>query len=178
MAANMLEKGTKRKQGRPSEYTDEIAGKICEGISDGRSLRSICLADDMPDKATVFRWLGIHESFRDQYARARQAQADAIFDEILDIADNPMMGEKRKVMDDGREEVTYGDMIEHRKLQVDVRKWMAGKLRPKVYGDVSTLDVTVAADTGVLRLPEPAMSGDGWANLDQPRKRVENRANT
>ncbi len=26
-------------------------------------------------------------------------------------------------------------MIEHRRLQVDARKWYAGKLRPKVYGD-------------------------------------------
>jgi terminase small subunit-like protein len=26
-------------------------------------------------------------------------------------------------------------MIEHRRLQIDARKWMAGKLRPRKYGD-------------------------------------------
>ena len=35
-------------------------------------------------------------------------------------------------------------MIEHRRLQVDVRKWMAGKLAPKKYGD--KLDVTSAGE--------------------------------
>lgn len=117
-----------------STFTQEIADEICERLAEGESLRAICSDGHMPNKATVFRWLSQDDAFRDQYARAREAQADALFDEILHIADNPVMGEKRKV-DGEKEEVTIGDMIEHRRLQVDARKWMAGKLRPKVYGD-------------------------------------------
>lgn len=125
--------------GRPSDFTQEIADEICERIADGESLRSICGGENMPNKSTVFRWLAANDLFRDQYARAREAQAESLFDEILTIADTPQVGEKRKVKEDGGIEISTGDMIEHRRLQVDARKWMAGKLLPKKYGDKTQL---------------------------------------
>lgn len=120
-----------------STFTQELADAICERIADGESLRAICQDEGMPDKATVFRWLANDslKEFRDQYARARECQADSLFDEVLKIADTPMLGVKTKTNEKGEVETTEGDMIEHRRLQVDARKWMAGKLRPKVYGD-------------------------------------------
>lgn len=120
--------------GRPSSFTQEIASEICERISDGESLRSICKSDDMPDKATVFRWLAdaTNESFRDQYARAREVQADTLFEECLDIADDS--SRDTKTLEDGRE-VVDNEVVQRSRLRVDTRKWMAGKLRPKVYGD-------------------------------------------
>ena len=105
---------------------------ICEGIADGRSLRSICEAEDMPSKSAVFRWLAANEAFRDQYARAREAQADALFDEILGIADD---GQNDTYTDEDGNVRTNQDVIARSRLRVDARKWMAGKLRPKVYGD-------------------------------------------
>lgn len=121
--------------GRPSSFTQETADAICERIADGESLRAICSEDGMPDKATVFRWLAAHEAFRDQYVRARETQADTIFDEILDIADdghNDWM--KRKFGDDERW-VENGEALRRSALRIDARKWVAGKLRPKKYGD-------------------------------------------
>jgi hypothetical protein len=120
--------------GRPSSFTQEIADKICEGIAEGMSLRSLCDAEDMPNKATVFRWLADEErkGFRDQYARARETQADALFDEILQIADDGANDSYKD--DEGRVKVDQ-DVIARSRLRVDARKWMAGKLRPKVYGD-------------------------------------------
>jgi len=115
--------------GRPSIFTQEIADAICDKLADGESLRKICLADDMPGKATVFRWLAADKTFQDQYARAREAQADTLADEILDIADdgsNDFMGDDEKY---------NGDAVQRSRLRVDARKWLAGKLRPKVYGD-------------------------------------------
>ena len=43
----------------------------------------------MPDKTTVLRWRADEENtqFRTQYAYARDMQADALFDEALEIAD-------------------------------------------------------------------------------------------
>lgn len=116
-------------------FSDDLADQICEGIADGRSLRSICNEPGMPNKATVFRWLAGNEAFRDRYARARDAQADAIFDEILDIADdasNDWM-ERRGEEDSGW--VVNGEHVQRSRIRIDARKWMAGKLRPKVYGD-------------------------------------------
>lgn len=133
--------------GRPSSFTTELAETICERIADGESLRSICKSDNMPAQSTVFKWLGANATFAEQYARARELQADALFDEILAIADTPMIGEKTKVKDDGGIEITTGDMIEHRRLQVDSRKWMASKLLPKKYGDKLDLNVSGKLET-------------------------------
>lgn len=71
-------------------YSDDIANIICERIADGESLRSICESDEMPAKSTVFDWLADdrYEAFRTKYARAREAQADALVDEMIDIADD------------------------------------------------------------------------------------------
>lgn len=113
--------------GRPSDYSDKIAVEICTRLSDGESLRSICLSDDMPGKTTVFRWLGENEAFRDQYTRAREAQADTLFDEMLDIADDTAKDIVEGAVDQ--------EHIQRTKLRIETRKWMAGKLRPKKYGD-------------------------------------------
>lgn len=123
--------------GRPSSYTQEMANTICEQIAEGQSLRSICQAEDMPAKSTVFKWLTQNKDFADQYARARETQADAIFDEILSIADD---GLNDTYTDEEGNVRTNQDVIARSRLRVDARKWMAGKLRPKVYGDKQTLE--------------------------------------
>lgn len=122
----------KKPKGRPSDYTQEMADKICEALADGHSLRRICEADDMPNKATVFRWLAARKDFSDQYARARETQADSLFDDILSIADD---GLNDTYTDDEGLTKTDFDVIARSRLRVDARKWMAGKLRPKVYGE-------------------------------------------
>lgn len=137
-----------------SSYTDEIADVICERIANGESLKAICAEDGMPSQSMVFRWLAdpAKEEFRERYARARESQADALFDEILSIADTPVMGEKTKTDADGNTEVMTGDMIEHRKLQIDARKWLAGKLRPKKYGDKLELETKIEAGDSLTEL--------------------------
>lgn len=122
---------------RPSEFTQDIADIICERIADGESLRHICSEEGMPNKATVFRWLARHVEFSDQYARARDEQAETLFDEILDIADdgrNDWM--QRNTEEDGNAGwVINGEALRRSQLRVDARKWMAGKLKPKKYSD-------------------------------------------
>jgi hypothetical protein len=99
----------------------------------------------MPNKMTVLRWLADerNELFRAQYARAREIQADTLAEEILDISNTPVMGTKSVSKATGIE-ITEGDMIEHRRLQVDARKWYASKLAPKKYGDKVQQEVTGA----------------------------------
>lgn len=121
--------------GRPSDYSDELAADILDRIAAGQSLRGICFMEGMPCQTTVYRWLREKPDFQQNYARARELQADTLFDEILSIADTPVEGERVKKGDDGATEIVREDMLGHRRLQIDARKWMAGKLRPKVYGD-------------------------------------------
>lgn len=56
-------------------------------------------------------------------------------------------------------EVSKADMIEHRRLQIDARKWMAAKLRPKVYGNKLDVDLTGALDFVVNAKP---VSEEQW----------------
>jgi hypothetical protein len=137
--------------GRPSLYTEEIAAHICGRLAAGEPLVRICDTEGMPHVATVYRWLAAREDFRDLYARAREDQADTLADEILAIADTPQLGVKTKTDEDGKTETTEGDMIEHRRLRVDARKWIAAKLKPKKYGDKLDLEGALSM-TGSLTI--------------------------
>lgn len=122
---------------RPSIFTAGIADTICDRIANGESLRTICNDEEMPGQTTVFRWLAQNEEFREQYTRARESQADALFDEILDIADNSSNDWMIAHGDDdeGAGWRQNSEAIRRSQLRIDARKWMAGKLKPKKYGD-------------------------------------------
>ena len=114
--------------------SQEVADRICEQIAAGRSLRAILREDEgMPASSTVFKALAEDRAFAEQYARAREAQADKFFDEIVDIADEG----KTTVKGDDDEAIVVFDAtaVARNRLRIDARKWVAGKLRPKVYGD-------------------------------------------
>lgn len=129
---------------RSTEFDQAIADAICEKIADGQSLRSICASEDMPAKSTVFKWLIQQTEFADQYTRAREAQADALFDEIQDIADDGSNDYITKTNADGSEyEAVNSEHIQRSRLRVDARKWMASKLQPKKYGDKQEIELTV-----------------------------------
>ncbi|MGL5362677.1 MAG: terminase small subunit protein [Bosea sp. (in: a-proteobacteria)] len=110
--------------GRPSSYSEAIGDDICERLANGESLRRICLTPNYPRQATVFRWLVANETFREQYRVAREAQAETLADEIIDIADG------KRAEYEGTEPDVQRD-----KLSVHARQWVASKLKPKVYGD-------------------------------------------
>ncbi len=128
-------KGKKKKpNGRPTIYSKAMVEKICNEIASGNSVLQICLKEGFPDEAQVFRWLAKYPEFRVNYARAREIWADAEFEKMMHIADTPMIGEKTRQDAEGGVETTTGDMIEHRKLQVDTRKWALERMSPRKYG--------------------------------------------
>lgn len=105
------------KKGRSwTEFSQVTADLICELIVDGQSLRSICVADDMPSRTTVLKWLNENPDFASQYARAREAQQDTYAEEVVFIADTEEDPQKARV-------------------RIDARKWHASKLAPHKYGE-------------------------------------------
>lgn len=130
---------------------EEIASHkatICQRISNGESLRQIASDDGMPAASTVFVWLQEDRAFSEQYARAREAQADAIFDEILLIADDGQNDWMERKNSDGQNIgwQENGEALRRSQLRIDARKWMAGKLQPKKYSDKLQLDQTVTGE--------------------------------
>jgi len=121
--------------GRPSIYSDVIADSICDELIAGRSILKITADKGFPGETTIYRWLDSNEEFRAKYARARELQADHYAAECIDLADTPVVAEKRTIKADGGEEVVIGDAVERTRLQIDSRKWYASKLNPKKYGD-------------------------------------------
>jgi len=128
------------KQGRPTKYTQELADDICERLAGGESMRSISRDDAMPHCATMFRWIRTYQEFCEQYDKAKVESADALVEDMLDIADNqvaqPLIIDGKPVEVDGKIVMVKDAVsVNHAKLRVDTRKWAASKLKPKKYGD-------------------------------------------
>ena len=105
---------------RKSDFSQELADLICERLATGESLRKICLDEQMPAASTVWLWLDKNQAFSEQYARAREAQAEYYADEIVDISD----------------EAIDNETAASARVRVDARKWVASKLRPRKYGEL------------------------------------------
>lgn len=100
----------------------------------------------MPAQSTVFRWLADDErqEFREQYAHAREIQADTFFDEIVDIADdgsNDWM-ERKNRDDQSLGWIENGEAMRRSQLRIEARKWLLSKMMPKKYGDKVDHNVT------------------------------------
>jgi len=112
------------KMGRPTKYTPEIADKLCSLIAGGTSASRACNEIGVPMQ-TMYEWLRKHDEFRDNYARAREDQADTFADEMCDIAE-------------------YDEDVQRAKLKIDARKWVASRMKPKRWGDRQQLEHTGA----------------------------------
>ena len=110
---------------RPTQYTAELGQLICDKIAESNvGLVKLCLDNDaFPHHTTIFRWLADADKkdFLQNYLRARDAQADLLSDEIIEIADTS------GIEKDGPTHVARA------RLRIDARKWKAAKLAPKKY---------------------------------------------
>lgn len=144
IAMTKLKEGTKRPAGRPSTYTRAMADKICESLSEGKSLASICQPENMPQASTFRRW--VIDDIDELSARSARAYCighDAIADECLEIAD------KMALMNPITGAVDGGD-IQQKRLRIDTRLRLLGKWAPKKYGD--KIDLNHSGNVGIESL--------------------------
>lgn len=139
--------------GRPTDFNEEIALLICERLADGESLKAMCAEDDMPARSTVFKWLSMpeHKPFLDMYTRAREEQADALFDEIIAISDDGTNDWMEKKGSEG-EVIGYienGEALRRSALRIDARKWAAAKLLPRKYSEKFQIDSNITGNLTV-----------------------------
>jgi len=128
-------------------------------------MRRICEADDMPAKATVFKWLREKKEFSDQYEKAKAECADYLAEEILEIADDGRNDFMETVITEGSEDCPeiigrklQPENIQRSRLRVDARKWIASKLKPKKYGDKT---VVTGEDGGPVEIRAHRFSFEG-----------------
>ena len=120
--------------GRPTTYTPEQADSICRWIEQGNSLRSWLTENDV-DASTVYEWLDAHPTFSEQYAQARERQADGLSDEVMDFA--------RQKEEDPRAAKARADIL----LAVQAR------LAPKRYG-TQRIGLGQDPDAGPLKIED------------------------
>jgi hypothetical protein len=117
------------KCGRPTVYTAEIGEKIF-GRLYREGIRSVWADPDMPDKATVYRWLREHKEFRKVYAFACTCRADDLCDDIYEILFEEG-GEQVELVRGGqivRTNASAHDLALSR-IRIDVRKWVITRLK-------------------------------------------------
>lgn len=119
--------------GRPTDYNDEIATRICERVATHTcGLERLCgMYDDMPVKSTVNLWRYKHPEFSTLYTQAKLVQADLLAEECLEISDDS--SNDIKYDQDGNESCN-SEFVARSRLRIDTRKWLASKLLPKQYG--------------------------------------------
>ncbi len=132
--------------GRPSGFTAELGEKLCDLLSEGRSVLAISKMDGMPPESTIRGWARkakwSNEAFVASYAHAREMGADHEFDRIEEI-------EQRLE----REEI---DPHAARVL-IDSIKWRLSKKLPRIYGERSHLEVS-----GGLKVESPKDHAPDW----------------
>ena len=137
----------KKPLGRPTKYSKEVADDICEAIATTKdSLATICKPLDIK-VVSVFEWLDQYKEFAVNYARAREVQAEMMFDELREVAFDAS-GDIKKTKD-GVEYVDH-ENIQRSRLKVDTLKWAMSKLLPKRFGD--KLDVTSGGNAMAFRI--------------------------
>ena len=148
---------------RPSirQYDRQVVtAHICAELQTGRSLENICTKDEgMPTVAGFLKWIETDLEVSKDYAHARQIGYLKLADEIVALSDKthewvtvqeldpdgkPMFGETGEPLLKTVLMPLNNDVIAHKRVQIDTRKWMLSKMLPKIYGDKVTQEHTGA----------------------------------
>ena len=124
-----------------SSYTDWYGEMICLGLAEGHSLLETCQALGIP-VSTAFRWEIEIPEHAENATRAREAGCHVMACEMKEIADTPRIGIIRTTKPDGQVEEREEDMTQHRRLQIETRKWLLSKWASKIYGDKQQIEHT------------------------------------
>jgi hypothetical protein len=134
---------------RGVEFSQALFDRICALLAAGGSLRDVCALDGMPDRSTFNKWRKRTPDLQAQYDAACVDREDVYFEQIITIADECRVGEKRVTKSNGDVEVTEIDMVERAKVQIDARKWVLARMNRKRFGDKVTQELT-GADGGPI----------------------------
>ena len=130
-----VKQAARKGAGRPTVFgiDNPCWQRITEQMSLGKSLSTSLQGEGMPSYHSVMLMLRKSPEFRTMYEKAIEDRADRLAEEILELADEKMP--------DHLEGPMASAWVQQKRMQVDARKWIASKLKPKMYGD--RIDVAV-----------------------------------
>lgn len=123
----------------------------------GMSLNQACEeVEDAPLPHNFREWVRLDSGLEEHYTRAREAGYQAMADELQYISDTTETGVKtvteslflngKEVQGSKKVTETKDEMLGHRRLRTDTRKWMLAKMLPKVYGDKLAIESNKSDD--------------------------------
>ena len=120
--------------GRPTDYTEELALRICEIVATNpHGIARLCkMFPELPQPSTIAAWRLKYEQFSAQYMKARDHQAHLMFesaiDDIQSIEDYEYQNDKTGAMcvDPG--------IVAMKKAIANQKTHHASRIRPKDYG--------------------------------------------
>jgi hypothetical protein len=143
---------------RCRDFNKVVADEVLDRIRNGETIREIVTDLEMPAKNTIWEWenghLGAPSSWRNDYARARQIQADSFVSDTIAIADTvdetahlAAVAALENLPEDAtntekRRAYFYAKKrsLEAAKLQIDTRRWVASRMAPNRWGDKVTIE--------------------------------------
>lgn len=157
------------------EDRDAIVRQVCAAIHNGATVHGT-LATLGIAPSTWYSWVAetdrrARPEHVEMYARARIAQAHAMADHALSIADgvDPQTMAEEEAVDAFEQDMasTHEDgrlteaqralinslrsnVIARDRMRLDARKWLTSKIAPKIYGDKVQHDVTMTARAQVV----------------------------
>ena len=109
---------SKKKIGRPTKRTKQLEEELLLWVAEGKTIRAFCREYKF-SSATIYNWTTVDRGLSERLARAREAGAMMIEDEIQAIADTP---------------TDLRDDVAHRKLQCWARHQRLIWSNPGRYG--------------------------------------------
>lgn len=150
-----LRRDTRRWLDENPNVFGEVMARLCgaweEGVVDRPpSPWEVCRAMGL-SYGGLLKWVAEKEERTQEYERALRIRAHLLAEEIVEIADTPKLGVERKMRSDGSVETTENDMLGHRRLQIEARKFIASKWDGQRYGDKVEHAVTGGVTVEIVR---------------------------
>jgi hypothetical protein len=129
-----------------SIWSDALAAEIIEIASlSPRSIAWLCEQHPhWPGAVTIYAWKRARPEFRNALNAARRDLADELAFQTVEIADDSSGDVKVIERKDGSSFTLLDqEFVARSKLKTEVRRWLAGKLAPEVYGERVDANVRV-----------------------------------
>ncbi|MDP3872372.1 MAG: hypothetical protein Q8Q80_06890 [Methyloversatilis sp.] len=144
--------------GRPVTYDkSKIWPEITRRIANGESLASALRHPGMPSYELARNQIREFPEIKAAYEAAVEDRGAMLAEELIDLADTPIP--------EDLDPASRSAWVQHLRVRLDTRKWIASRVYRKVYGD--KVEVSVSAPVDLV------------AAMEEGRRRVEaNRART
>jgi len=113
---------------------EKIWPDILERIANGESLATALRKPGMPSYALAKLHLRSNPVLREAYDQAVEDRAALLAEELIELADT--------TIPDGLDPASRSAWVQHLRIRLDTRKWIASRVFRKLYGDKVDLSVS------------------------------------